>query len=155
LCVDEAHCISEWGHDFRPAYLRLGTEREALGIETTLALTATATPKVADDIAERLRLADPLIVRAPPHRPNLELSVEDAPGNLKYELAGKLLRRLPRPGIVYCSTTKAVDEMFAALTRAQIPVARYHGKMKTTDRAAAQRRFMKADKRIVMVATSA
>ncbi len=155
LCVDEAHCISEWGHDFRPAYLRLGAEREALGIERALALTATATQLVASDIVERLRLRDPLVVRAPPHRANLELAVEQTPGNLKYEAAGTLIRRLPRPGIVYCSTTKAVDEMFAALTRAGIPVARYHGKMKATDRAAAQRRFMKADKRIVMVATSA
>ncbi len=155
LCVDEAHCISEWGHDFRPAYLRLGAEREALGIEHALALTATATPHVAADIAERLRLKDPLVVRAPPHRANLALRVEQVPGNLKYEAAGKLLRRLQRPGIVYCSTTKAVDEMFAALTRARIPVARYHGKMNATERTASQRRFMKPDKRIVMVATSA
>ncbi len=155
LCVDEAHCISEWGHDFRPAYLRLGAEREALHIPTALALTATATPRVTGDIAYRLRLHEPLLVRAPPHRANLALAVEDASGNLKYELAGKLLRSLERPGIVYCSTTKAVDEMYAALTRAQIPVARYHGKMKAPDRAAAQRRFMKPDKRIVMVATSA
>ncbi len=155
LAVDEAHCISEWGHDFRPAYLRLGAEREALGVESALALTATATPHVASDIAERLHLRDPRIVRAPPHRPNLALSVELAPGNLKYEAAARLLRRLPRPGIVYCATTKAVDEVYAALVRAQIPVARYHGKMKAADRTASQRRFMKADKRIVMVATSA
>ncbi len=155
LCVDEAHCISEWGHDFRPAYLRLGAEREALGIETALALTATATPHVAADIAERMRLRDPIVVKAPPHRPNLELSVQAAPGNLKYEAAAKLIKRLPRPGIVYCATTKAVDEVSAALTRARIPVARYHGKMKATERTASQRRFMKPDKRVVMVATSA
>lgn len=155
LCVDEAHCISEWGHDFRPAYLRLGAMREAFGIEQALALTATATAHVASDIVERLRLRDPLIVRAPPHRANLELSVVDAPGNLKYEVAGKLIKRMPRPCIVYCSTTKAVDEVFAALTRARIPAARYHGKMKAPERAASQRRFMRSDKRIVMVATSA
>lgn len=155
LCVDEAHCISEWGHDFRPAYLRLGTERRRLRIPSALALTATATPRVTDDIAERLELDEPLVVRAPPHRKNLELSVQIAPGNLKYEVAGKLLRKLPRPGIVYCATTKAVDELFAALTRARIPVARYHGKMKTKERTASQKRFMKDDKRVVMVATSA
>jgi len=155
LCVDEAHCISEWGHDFRPAYLRVGAERRALGIETCVALTATATPKVAADIAERLGLSKPLVIRAPPHRDNLALEVIEAPGSLKLERAGKLLRRLPRPGIVYCSTTKAVDEIFAALTRARIPVARYHGKMKKDERAQAQRRFMKGGRRILMVATSA
>ncbi|HEY8428423.1 MAG TPA: RecQ family ATP-dependent DNA helicase, partial [Sandaracinaceae bacterium] len=155
LCVDEAHCISEWGHDFRPAYLRLGAERAALGIETALALTATATPHVASDIVERLGLRDPLVVRAPPHRANLELSVQSTPGNLKYEAAARLLKRLPRPGIVYCATTKAVDEVHAALTRARIPADRYHGKMKAAERTAAQRRFMKPDKRTVMVATSA
>ncbi|HJL16109.1 MAG TPA: RecQ family ATP-dependent DNA helicase [Sandaracinaceae bacterium LLY-WYZ-13_1] len=155
LCVDESHCISEWGHDFRPAYLRLGTIRRELEIPTALALTATATPRVTEDIAERLELRDPLVVRAPPHRKNLALSVDIAPGNLKFERAGKLLKRLRRPGIVYCSTTKAVDQMYAALRRANIPVARYHGKMKGKERNAAQRRFMKPSKRIVMVATSA
>jgi ATP-dependent DNA helicase RecQ len=155
LCVDEAHCISEWGHDFRPAYLRIGAERAALGIERCLALTATATPEVTANIAERLDLDDPLIVRAPPHRKNLSLEVVEAPGNLKLERAGKLLRRLKRPAIVYCSTTKAVDEIFAALTRARIPVARYHGKMTKKQRANAQRRFMKDGRRILMIATSA
>ena len=155
LCVDEAHCISEWGHDFRPAYLRLGSERRRLGIPSALALTATATPRVTEDIAARLELHEPLVVRAPPHRANLELSVEITPGNMKYEVAGKLLRKLPRPGVVYCATTKAVDELFAALTRARIPVARYHGKMKTKERTASQKRFMKKGKQVVMVATSA
>jgi len=155
LCVDEAHCISEWGHDFRPAYLRLGSIRRALGIDAGLALTATATPRVADDIAERLLLDEPLVVRAPPHRKNLRLQVQHSPGNLKFERAAKLIKRLGRPGIVYCATTKAVDSVHAALTRARIPVARYHGKMKTSQREAAQKRFMKPSKRLVMVATSA
>ena len=155
LCVDEAHCISEWGHDFRPAYLRLGAERRALGVPTVLALTATATPRVTADIIERLDLDDPLVLRAPPHRKNLELSVEVTPGGRKPEAAGKLIKGLPRPGIVYCSTTRAVDEIFAALTRARIPAARYHGKMTTPDRDAAQKRYMKPGRRLVMVATSA
>ncbi len=155
LCVDEAHCISEWGHDFRPAYLRLGAMRRALGIDAALALTATATPRVIEDIEARLALDAPQLVRAPPHRENLALSVESVPGNLKFERAGRLLKRLARPGIVYCATTRAVDEVHAALTRARIPAARYHGKMKAADREAAQRRFMRPSKRIVMVATSA
>ena len=155
LAVDEAHCISEWGHDFRPAYLRLGAMRRELSIPTALALTATATPHVAADIAERLELRAPLIVRAPPHRHNLALAVHIAPGSEKFDHAGKLIKKLGRPGIVYCSTTKAVDELYAALTRARIPVARYHGKMTTKERDAAQTRYMKPSKRIVMVATSA
>ena len=155
LCVDEAHCISEWGHDFRPAYLRLGIVREELGIKTTLALTATATPRVRDDITERLRLTTPVEVVAPPTRDNLRLSVTLASGNLKIDAAGKLIRRLPRPGIIYCATTKAVDEIFGALTRAGIPCARYHGGMNATDRASAQRRYMRNDRRMLMVATSA
>lgn len=155
LCVDEAHCITEWGHDFRPAYLRLGAQRRAYGIDVGLALTATATPRVADDIVERLDLRDPLVIRAPPHRKNLELRVVEAPGNLKFEAAGRLLRRLARPGLVYCATTKAVDELHAALTKARVPVARYHGKMTAKERAAAQRRFMRPSKPAVMVATNA
>src|SRR5512139_2106749 len=71
LCVDEAHCISEWGHDFRPCYLRLGATRERLGNPPALALTATATPRVRRDIAERLRLRDPVVLIAPAHRKNL------------------------------------------------------------------------------------
>jgi len=155
LCIDEAHCISEWGHDFRPAYLRLGTERRFLGTPTVLALTATATPKVRDDIMRQLRLDDPLIVSAPPHRPNLRLGVELVPGNLKPEMAGRLLKRLQRPGIIYCSTTVEVDNIWVALGRARIPAARYHGKMRTEDRNLAQTRYMKPSKRLVMVATSA
>jgi len=155
LCVDEAHCISEWGHDFRPAYLRLGIHRERLGIPVALGLTATATQHVADDIVERMKLRNPTIIRATPHRPNLSLSVELTPGNLKLERAARHIKNLRRPGIVYCSTTKAVDEVYAALLRARIPAARYHGKMRAADRTAAQQRFMKRGKRIIMVATSA
>ncbi|MEE8409830.1 MAG: RecQ family ATP-dependent DNA helicase, partial [Myxococcota bacterium] len=156
VCVDEAHCISEWGHDFRPAYLRLGSECRSLGIDQVLALTATATPRVRDDIADRLgMMEDAVVITRPPVRENLGLEVESVPGNLKIEALARLLKKLRRPGIVYCSTTKAVDEIFGALTRAQIPVSRYHGKMKTADRNSAQRRYMKDGRRLVMIATSA
>lgn len=155
LCVDEAHCISEWGHDFRPSYLRLGAIRERLGDPAALALTATATPRVRHDIAERLRLRSPTVVTASPHRDNLHLSVADAPGPRKREVAGRLIRRLCRPGIVYCATTTAVDELFGALQRARIPAVRYHGKMRAADRDAAQAQFMRPRRRLIMVATSA
>ena len=155
LCIDEAHCISEWGHDFRPAYLRVGLERTALGNPQILALTATATPRVQEDLMERLGMSDAAVVSAPPHRTNLRLSARVAYGNLKFAAAGKLLKRLTRPGIVYCATTKAVDEIYAALRRARIPAVRYHGKMTKTERVKAQKRFTRRGPRLVMVATTA
>jgi ATP-dependent DNA helicase RecQ len=155
LCVDEAHCISEWGHDFRPSYLRLGAARERLGNPPALALTATATPRVRADIAERLCLTDPLVLVAPAHRDNLRLSVEIVPGAEKLRAAGRRIRGLRRPGIIYCATTTAVDQLAGALERARIPVVRYHGKMRAADRTAAQLRFMRPSRRLIMVATSA
>jgi ATP-dependent DNA helicase RecQ len=155
LAVDEAHCISEWGHDFRPAYLRLGTEREALGDPVVLALTATATPHVQEDIAERLALRDPVVVTAPPHRPNLRLEVAMVPGDRKPERAGLLLKQLKRPGILYCSTTLQTNRVWAALDAGRIPTARYHGRMTKAEREAAQKLYMHPRSKRVMVATSA
>ena len=155
LCVDEAHCISEWGHDFRPAYLRLGVEREALGGPQVLALTATATPRVREDIAERLRLERPVLVSAPPDRANLRLEVEEVSAATKDERTGRLIRRLPRPGIVYCSTTLAAGALGKAMARARIPSASYHGKLTKAERESAQKRFMARGKQLVMSATSA
>jgi ATP-dependent DNA helicase RecQ len=155
LCVDEAHCISEWGHDFRPSYLRLGGARERLGNPPTLALTATATPRVRTDIAQRLHLRDPVVLTAPAHRHNLRLNVDIVPGAEKFSAAARRIRGLRRPGIIYCATTTAVDEVSGALKRARIPVTRYHGKMRATDRTAAQRLFMRPSRRLIMVATSA
>ena len=154
LCVDEAHCISEWGHDFRPAYLRLGAQRKALGSPQVLALTATATPKVRDGILERLRMKGAEVVTAPPHRPNLRLECESVTLATKPVRAGKLLRKLKRPGIVYCSTTIEAEALYNALSRARIPSARYHGRMTKAEREAAQSQFMSRRPQ-VMVATSA
>jgi ATP-dependent DNA helicase RecQ len=155
LCVDEAHCISEWGHDFRPSYLRLGAARQRLGNPPALALTATATPRVRTDIAERLGLRNPLVLTAPAHRENLRLRVELVPGSEKARAAGRRIRRLQRPGIIYCATTTTVDQLAGALGRAGIPVVRYHGKMRAAERTAAQHLFMQRSRRLIMVATSA
>lgn len=155
LCVDEAHCVSEWGHDFRPSYLRLGEARARLGGPPALALTATATPRVREDIAVRMGLGKPLVITAPPHRKNLRLSVEILPGPQKNARLGQLIRGLQRPGIIYCATTVMVDQLAAVLKRVGIPAVRYHGKLSAGERATAQRRFMEPKGRMLMVATSA
>jgi ATP-dependent DNA helicase RecQ len=126
-----------------------------LGNPPALALTATATPRVREDIAERLRLRDPVVLIAPAHRENLRLTVEIVPGPQKFGAAGRLIRALHRPGIIYCATTVAVDQLAGALKRAGIPVAQYHGRMRAADRTAAQREFMKPSRRLIMIATSA
>jgi ATP-dependent DNA helicase RecQ len=106
LCIDEAHCISEWGHDFRPSYLRLGNARKRLGNPPVLALTATATPRVREDIAERLRLDNPRVLVAPAHRENLGLTVDIVPGAAKFPAAARRIKRLQRPGIIYCARAR-------------------------------------------------
>jgi ATP-dependent DNA helicase RecQ len=155
LCVDEAHCISEWGQDFRPSYLRLAAARERLGKPPALALTATATPRVREDIAARMRLQTPLVLTAPAHRKNLHLAVEVVPGPQKNAAAGKLIRGLRRPGIIYCATTVAVDQLANVLKRVGIPTVRYHGKMSAAERTTAQQIFMDPQRRMIMVATTA
>ena len=135
--------------------LRLGDARERLGNPLALALTATATPRVRTDITERLGLRDPVMLVAPAHRDNLRLTVEIVPGPQKSGAAGRLIRALRRPGIIYCATTVAVDQLAGALKRAGIPVVRYHGKMRVAERAEAQRQFMQPARRLIMVATSA
>ena len=155
VAVDEAHCVSEWGHDFRPAYLALGQRLQSLKAERILALTATATGAVRDDIIRYLGLRDPEIIIASPHRQNLMFTVREARGDEKLRQLAKLARRLPRPGIVYCSTTKTVEDVWLGLRLIKVPCARYHGKMTDKERVEHQARFMKKGKRIVMVATSA
>jgi ATP-dependent DNA helicase RecQ len=155
VAVDEAHCISEWGHDFRPAYLALGQRLAGLQAGHILALTATATPPVRDDIVRYLGLREPEVIVSSPHRHNLMFSVRNARGDEKLRQLAKLGRRLPRPGIIYCSTTKTVEDVWLALRLIKVPCARYHGKMTDKDRTEHQARFMKKGKRIVMVATSA
>ena len=104
--VDEAHCISEWGHDFRPDYLRLGAVVEALGRPTILALTATASPPVREEIVERLGLRDPEVVVRGFDRPNIHLAVErfHERGGDKRKLRA-LVERWPRPSRPGSSTS--------------------------------------------------
>src|SRR6185312_6148041 len=116
LVVDEAHCISEWGHDFRPDYLQLGAFAERLGRPTILALTATASPPVRREIIERLGMVDPAQVIRGFDRPNLHFAVRrftDAQG--KEEALVEAVAAAPKPGIVYIATRKSSEELAAAL----------------------------------------
>jgi len=155
IAVDEAHCVSQWGHDFRPAYLSIADAAEKLGRPPILALTATATKETADDIIEQLRLRQPVLVRRSVVRPNLALEVRRTVNEMaKYAALDELLDEEPGQGIVYTATVKAADTVFAWLTEARVPVARYHGKMSAAAREESRERFMNGSVR-VMVATKA
>ena len=153
--VDEAHCISEWGHDFRPAYLQLGERLRALGAPPIMALTATATEHVREDIVRFLGLRDPVVISGSPHRSNLAFEVLDSRGDARLRALVRFARRLRRPGIIYCSTTREVDNVYTALHMLRIPAHRYHGRMAAGERNQQQEMYMKSGRRTVMVATSA
>jgi ATP-dependent DNA helicase RecQ len=153
--VDEAHCISEWGHDFRPSYQRIGTRLAELGGPALLALTATATPRVRTAITESLRMREPSIVASSPHRANLAFEVVACDGDERPRALVRLIRRLRRPGIVYCATRREVDGLFMIMQRLSVPAFRYHGGMTDAEREEQQGSFMRHGRRPVMIATSA
>jgi ATP-dependent DNA helicase RecQ len=153
--VDEAHCLSEWGHDFRPAYLRLGAQLRSLHAPPILALTATATPKVRESIVRSLGMREPSVVAASPHRSNLAFDVLFCEGDVRLRALLRLVRRLRRPGLVYCATRRDVDLVYVLLRRFGIPAHRYHAGMTAGERETEQAAFMRHGRRTVMVATSA
>ncbi len=157
LAIDEAHCISQWGHDFRPEYLRLGEVRKQLGAPLTIALTATATPAVRADIVRNLELKNPAIHVTGFDRPNLSYqSIVFTKAKNKQEELIDYLARQTAGGIVYCSTRKQVDEVTSLLgskLRGRTVVA-YHAGMDQEARGSNQRRFIDHDNAIV-VATNA
>ncbi|XLZ70320.1 ATP-dependent DNA helicase RecQ [Massilia sp. SR12] len=155
VVVDEAHCISRWGHDFRPAYLDIGAALDALGRPPVLALTATATDDVVADIRQQLGARNMRVVNTGIFRPNLALAVRQVTnaGERAAE-ALRLVRCTPGSGIIYAATVKAAQDMLAALEEAGESVALYHGKLRATERRQNQDMFMSGARR-VMVATNA
>ena len=156
LAVDEAHCISEWGHDFRPDYSRLGRFRERLGNPQTIALTATATPHVRADVIEQLQLREPRVFVTGFARPNLRFEVQD-PGNAaeKEQLLVDIFRETPGAGIVYASTRRRCEEVRELLeSELQRPVGLYHAGLLSEDRRQVQEAFMRGEYEII-VATNA
>ncbi|MCB9492084.1 MAG: RecQ family ATP-dependent DNA helicase [Dehalococcoidia bacterium] len=156
LAIDEAHCISEWGHNFRPDYLQLGTVRERLGMPRTLALTATANPQVRRDIAARLGLDGAAEVVTTVDRPNLTLAVEriDRVEDRVQWVIDYAKRRPGLAGIVYARTRRSVEDIAQAMRDAGVKAQAYHAGLEREVRSAVQRRFTVGEVPVI-VATNA
>jgi ATP-dependent DNA helicase RecQ len=155
IVIDEAHCISQWGHDFRPAFVEMIHSAKALGRPPLLALTATATPSVIADILDELDMPDANVFNTGVYRDNLRFGVEQFtnPQEKSARLIEKV-KQLAGSGIVYCATVAECEAVHAALVGAEIAAGRYNGKMSGAERTAAQDAFMQDQCRI-MVATNA
>ncbi|MDW5598831.1 ATP-dependent DNA helicase RecQ, partial [Conexibacter stalactiti] len=157
--VDEAHCVSEWGHDFRPDYLRLASVIADLGHPPTMACTATATPKVAEEIVARLGLREPERVRSGFDRPNISFDVlpfdgEGSVARKRATLVAGVQMPENRPAVVYCGTRRSTEEISVLLDGAGLNTVAYHAGMNAEQRSLRQDAFMRGDVDVV-VATNA
>jgi ATP-dependent DNA helicase RecQ len=156
LVVDEAHCVSQWGHDFRPDYLRVGPAIAALGHPTVLALTATAAPPVRDEIVDALEMRDPEVIVRGFDRPNIRLEVaRHHDGERKRRALLDRVVATPGPGLVYCATRKGAEEVARELRELGVSARHYHGGLTPKRRDERQRAFMEDGEVDVMVATIA
>ncbi|AFY90776.1 DNA helicase RecQ [Chroococcidiopsis thermalis] len=153
FAIDEAHCVSEWGHDFRPEYRQLKQLRQRYPGVPTLALTATATDRVRQDIIQQLGLSQPSIHIASFNRPNLYYEVQPKQKQ-SYSQLLQIIRQSEGSGIVYCLSRRKVDEIAFKLQQDKIAALPYHAGLSDTERAENQTRFIRDDVR-VMVATIA
>jgi ATP-dependent DNA helicase RecQ len=153
--IDEAHCLSDWGHDFRPAFLSLGAAIKTLGSPPVLALTATATPAVLDDVVRQLGLREPDTYNLGVYRDNLHYQVDPTASDIvKQQRLIALLRASSGSGIVYVATVKQCDGVARLLEAEGIAAERYHGRLSAGARRDAQDKFM-ADGVRAIVATNA
>jgi ATP-dependent DNA helicase RecQ len=153
--VDEAHCISEWGHDFRPDYLQLGHAVERLNHPTILAMTATASERVRQEITERLGMQKPKILVGGFDRPNIYLRVDRfEEEDKKMEALVHRVRWAEKPGIVYTGTRKAAETIRHSLAEEGIEALYYHAGLKAAEREEIQNKFMSGDAEVI-IATNA
>jgi len=151
LVIDEAHCVSQWGHDFRPEYLRIGETVDALGHPTVLALTATASAPVRNEIVDRLHMSEPAVIVQGFDRPNIHLSVETfEDAETKFAALIDAVERAERPGIVYAATRNDTEAIAAALVERGIEAAAYHAGRKATDRGRTHEQFRDDDIDVVV-----
>ncbi len=152
IAVDEAHCISQWGYDFRPAYLQIASIREQFPDAPVLALTATATPKVKEDICEKLQLRNPAVFVKSFARANLSYSVVE--GENKLSRIRQILDRVPGSAIIYCRNRRQTKDIAGLLSSQGISASYYHAGLSSAERSARQEAWIKSEIR-VMVCTNA
>ena len=150
MAVDEAHCISEWGHNFRPEYLRLALVAKELGIAPVLALTATATPSVAADIRRAFDIAQEDHIQTSFHRPNLHYRITPCAAVKRKELLTKLLLKRQVPSIVYVTLQQTAEEVATHLQKAGVNALAYHAGLPDEYRHAAQDGFMTGQTQVIV-----